>query len=238
MSVVGSGLSGNAYATYDTAAILIQRAHPRVKVAMDSRNDVYGAELFAEYRESRTSYDRLAAYVEKYAVDFFFVSTLDLAPAMVRRLLDSGVWVQVHFDHQVLVLVRNAPRHAELIERDGYRFVFPGADRGLTVPEERAADYLAEAERALRTCPESWLADWYRAQALAHLERLPEAVNAALSVTRKGRDPWYAWRLLGQLHARMRDRPQAIDAYERAIAIHPDDPALRRALKRLEALRD
>ena len=45
-----NGIAGNAFASYSHAALLIHRLGPAVKVGMDSRNDVYGEALYAEYR--------------------------------------------------------------------------------------------------------------------------------------------------------------------------------------------
>ncbi len=227
-------IRGNAYATYQVAAILIHRLSPEVKVNMDSRNDVYGAELFREYRASRRSYDALRDYLARWPVDFFFLNIADLAPAILRRLLDGGEWVQVYFDHQVIVLVAARPENAELIARHAYRHVFPTIDRNLRVPENEAREYLEEANRAAAACSESWLPDWYRAQALAWLGRDGEAVEAAREVVaeRIG-NPWFVWALLGQLHARQQDLPRAVEAYERAVALRPGDRGLRQRLRRL-----
>src|SRR5215470_12046620 len=42
-------ITGKTFASYTAAAVLIHRMYPDVKIDMDSRNDVYGEDLFEEY---------------------------------------------------------------------------------------------------------------------------------------------------------------------------------------------
>ena len=226
-------LSGNAYTSYNTAGLLLFRRYPDVRVSMDSRNEVYGAELYEEFKGSKRSPEAMKAYLEKYPVDFFFVNQADLSPKVSQYLLESGEWVQVYFDHQLVVLVRNLPRFADVIREDAYHAIFPSINQQNRVPEAQAADYLREATRAAALCDRAWLPRWYRAVALVQLGRFAEGTEAAKDVVKVRPNAWFAWTLLGNLYARDQKREEAVQAYERALAWNPAYGPARQGLEKL-----
>jgi tetratricopeptide repeat protein len=228
------GLSGNAFTSYDVAALLIYQGYPHVKVNMDSRNDVYGPDLFAEYQASRVSLDAMIDYLAKYHVDFFLMGQDDLATDIWQYLLRSGEWVQVFFDDQCVVLVRNSPQFASVIATDEYRVLLPSMRRNQPLSADNAEAYLREATRASETCPSAWLPHWYRVEALMALQRLPEALADALVVVQRNPRAWFAWSALGDLYHKLHDRPRAIVAYQKALELNPTYLPARMGLTFLE----
>jgi tetratricopeptide (TPR) repeat protein len=229
-----SGLRGNAFTSYTTAALLIHRLYPQVKVNMDSRNEVYGPALFEEYGRIRRSPKAMAEYLRKQHVDFFFVRSKDLSAKVTLSLLRDG-WAQVFFDDENLVLVPRDRTDPKLLERDAYRVALPALLPSAEVRPADAEAFLQEADRALRVCPQAWLPRWYRAQALVHLGRPQEAREAALELVQRKPDAWFAWHLLGAMYEWAGDKDAAIGAYRKALNLNSGSKDAATALRRLGA---
>jgi hypothetical protein len=231
--VVRRGLSGNAFVSYTTAALLIQRRYPDVKVNMDSRNEVYGPELFEEFERSKQAPSAMAAYLEKYHVDFFLVGYTDLSPPVMHYLLGEAGWAQVFFDDRNVVLVPRKGADPALIARDGYETVFPWLLPSGMIPAGRAEAFLRESTRALAACPAAWLPHWYRAQALIQLKRPNEAIGEILVAVARRPDAWQAWGTLAMLRESAGESAAAAEAYENALKANPSYRNAEVALRRL-----
>ncbi|MCX6562456.1 MAG: hypothetical protein NTU60_02495 [Candidatus Aminicenantes bacterium] len=99
-------LKGNAFVSYTFAGLLIHRMTPDVMVNMDSRNDVYGEELYLEYSEALRDPAAMRRYLQRYPVDFFLLSRDGLASAVYDDLISTGAWMPAYSDDQALVLVK------------------------------------------------------------------------------------------------------------------------------------
>lgn len=232
--VARNGLSGNAFTSYTTAALLIRRRYPEVKVNMDSRNEVYGPVLFREYEKAKRDPSAMREYLETNHVDFFLVAHVDLAPKVWTYLLRSGNWVQVFFDDRTVVLARKDETDPALVERDGYKVVFPQLLPGGVIPRQHTRAYLRESTRAITQCPDSWLPRWYRAQALLRLKRPAEARRELRNVLARRPDAWQAWALLGGLRETAGETAAAAAAYRKVLEANPGNRAAEAALSRLQ----
>jgi len=103
------------------------------------------------------------------------------------------------------------------------------------VRSEEADAFLREADRALRDCPNALLPRWYRTQALVHLGRPEEALEATLDLVRRKPDAWYAWQLLGALHEWAGRKDAAVEAYRKALNLNSGNKEAAAALRRLGA---
>ena len=61
-----NGIRGSSFNTYGAGAYLVFRLYPQVRVGMDSRNDVYGEELYAEYRRALLDPEALREVLNRY----------------------------------------------------------------------------------------------------------------------------------------------------------------------------
>jgi hypothetical protein len=87
---------------YTDGAYVIYALHPDVRPVIDSRIDVYGAALWAEYNDALSSPDALSAYLKKY--DVALVLTHDVG---IRSFLESsGKWVLENASGPRMLLVR------------------------------------------------------------------------------------------------------------------------------------
>ena len=232
--VMRRGITGNAYTSYSEAALLIFRGYPQIKVSMDSRNEVYGPELYAEYLRTKSVPGAMLAFLQKYPVDFILVRDTYMSPAVGDALLRSGQWVQVYFDQWDVVFVRNEAKFAPIIEQDGYQALLPvSSQANPAVDADNAELILREARHAVEACPAAWNAWFYEAAALAQLGRTAEAVAAARQMVTLRPYTWSAWEMVGRLFETLGEPSDARDAYQRALQMNPRAPT---AAQRLRAL--
>ncbi len=216
-----TGITGNCFTSYNAAAMLIHRMWPDVKVSMDSRNDVYGEALYAEYRDASSDRDLFEAYLSRWPVDFFLINYRG-----VSGFLDQmPEWVLVYFDDSFLVYVKDSPMFADIVQRDGYRLIKPSlAQSGaLKVQPEEVDRWILEADRAIAASPEySWFPLHIKAKALLVAQRPVEAEEALVEVVRLSPDHFYAWFDLGMARRLRGDMGGAREAFTRCLETKPD----------------
>lgn len=229
-------ITGNCFPSYNSAAMLIQRMWPQVRVSMDSRNDVYGEALYREYVGALSGGAMLDAYLRKWPVDFFLITYgADRSPAFFKFLDDSPEWTLVYFDDRSVVYLRSLPRYQPIIQRDGYELIDPAIAGTQEIRLEDAARWLAEAERATAAAPNAWSPVQYKSRALVALNRLDEAEvtgRRLLDLAPEGY-LYAAWYQLGDIYYRKNEPSKAIEAFTRCEELRPDSAPCREILDRL-----
>jgi len=104
--IARSGIKGNAFVSYTFAGLLIHRMWPEVMVNMDSRNDVYGEELYLEYNKALQDPAAMRGYLERHPVGFFLLARNGVAAAVYDDLTAAGGWTPAYADDQAVVLVK------------------------------------------------------------------------------------------------------------------------------------
>lgn len=231
--IVRNGITGNAFASYSHAALLIERAWPAVKVGMDSRNDVYGETLYHEYRAALSDPAAMGAYLRKYPVDFFFLSHGDCAPAVWAALRGTGEWAPVYFDDVACVMLRRAARFQPVIRDNEYRWLQPTSLPPVAVNAANAPAILAEAERCVRNDPDAWYGRFHEVQALLALGRWEEVLRACRQLERiNPREPT-VYLVEAAACLRLDRRAGAAEAYQKVLQLDPDNADARAGLNRL-----
>jgi hypothetical protein len=116
----------------------------------------------------------LHAYFERHQVDVVVLHTgfAHVVPGLAER-----GWRLIHLDDGYFMMVRQASAQRIPV----YTRIKPG--EYAPVDRASATHVLAEAERALQTCPgEATFAWGYKAKALQALGRYQEALDAALNI--------------------------------------------------------
>ena len=233
-----SGIAGNCFPSYNAAAPLIHRMWPKVKVAMDSRNDVYGETLYREYVAALNGGSSLEAYLAKWPVDFFLITYGgDRNPEFFRSLEKSPDWKLVYFDDRSVVYLKRTERFRAIIERDGYALISPAIPGTLQVTPEDAPLWLAEAERAVAAAPNDWSPHQYKAKALLALDRLDESEAATRRLLSINPKAYFGWADLGYLHLLKDESRAAEEDFARCLTLRPDFAPCRQALDRLRSAR-
>ncbi len=229
-----NGFRGNAFVAYSDAALVIHRLYPAVKVNMDSRNDVYGEALYAEYLGAFASPEAMREYLSRRPVDFFLFPLELRIPEIFDSLEATGEWVPVYFDDGWFVLDRRGASTEERIRREGFRVLRPF---GLSAPEPSTSEapvLLEEAGRVIRNCPSATLGYLRKSDALRALGRHREAIDASREAL--ARDPGSVPARMGmaQSHAALGERDAAIEALRTLLRT---DPTYAPALDLLRRLR-
>jgi len=206
-----------------------------VKVAMDSRNDVYGEALYNEYARALGGGDAVAAYIAKWDIDFFLITYGSRREAdLCKYLDDSPDWVLVYFDDRSVVYLRTKPEFRQITLRDGYHLISPARPIRVEITPEQAPLWLSEAERALAAAPDSWTPLQYKSKALMALGRLDEAEPVVRRILAMRPGAYFAWGDLGYIHALRNERGQAAEAFRRCLEIQPGFRPCRDALAQVQ----
>jgi tetratricopeptide (TPR) repeat protein len=223
--VADEGLSGNCFNDYASGAWLVYRFHPRVRVAMDSRNDVYGEALYADYQRALADPSALASLLRRIDATFLFLQWATPGASGAARTLaalDDG-WRPVMFDDQAVVYVKRDGPYASLWSGRAYRVLDPGTFRpGMWDPAQAAAA-LDEAGRALATPggPPPWIARVMQIEALTATGRRDEARAAEARLVSEDPPLAHIHLLLGLGHLQRGEKREALARLERARALNP-----------------
>lgn len=231
--VARNGLSGRAFVSYQWGALLVHAASPRVKVSIDSRNEVYGEEIYRAHLEALRSPESMERFLDRYRVDMILLDYADPSPPLARWLSTAPAWAPVFMDEKGFLLVRRSSAPAGLVERDAYTLLRPAALGGTRLTPANAATALAEADRAIESCRDSFFGWFYRAKALLALGRHEEAIGTSRRATEIDPSNPTAWADLGYALAASGDFTTAAEMYARALALDPDDEGIRENLRRL-----
>jgi hypothetical protein len=225
-------VQGNAFNSYGTGAYLVYRLYPAVRVGMDSRNDVYGTDLFREYSRALQDTTALDAMLRRLDATFILLDwprqgAVQTAAAV--RSLDS--WWPVYFDDRaVIYLSRDGPR-ADLVERDGYALLDPSLFRPAALRPGAAPVALAEAERAVRASGGSYIARLMRSDALLALGRRDEAFAEEARILAEAPPLHHVYVHLGLMRLGLGDRPGAAARFRRALQLNPESEAALQGLR-------
>ncbi len=107
---------------FNAGAYLVGRAYPLRRVYIDGRTELYGAEFFKNYVAiGEGKGDALERLIADYRIEGFFLTapSNQLHIGLLRTLLGSGAWRVVYFDERAIILLRDTPKNAALIDRYG-----------------------------------------------------------------------------------------------------------------------
>jgi len=220
--LAGIGVRGNVFNTYASGGYLIDRLYPAVRVAMDSRNDVYGEDLYRQYSRALSDADALDALLDRLDAAAILLEWpnqgMMTAAAAVHRL--KG-WTPVFFDDVAVIYLRADGPWAGVAERDGYTLLDPALYRGGAIRHENAARALAEAERALAQGG-SYIARVIRIDALYGLKRDSEALQDEDRLLKEDPPLFHIYTHLGWIRLARGDRAEAAARFRRALHYQPD----------------
>lgn len=99
-----SSLSGNMFNKYGWGGYLIYALQPRQPVFIDGRADMYGEDIFSEYRKVVALEKESMEILKKYDVNWVIFPQ---DTPLIRYLLTTGGWQEVYRDEEASVLLRN-----------------------------------------------------------------------------------------------------------------------------------
>jgi hypothetical protein len=231
-------LDGTCFNTYSAGAYLAWRFYPSLRVGMDSRNDVYGEALYADYERALQEPGALAAMLDRLHASFIFIEWAE--PGMVSagrtvRAL-SPAWRPVYFDDRAVVYAAEQGERADLVRSDGYTTLDPMLFRPgqWSVEEARAA--LAETERARAAAGDPLIARVMRIEALRTLGDRPAADREEEALVRLDPALYHIWILLGLSHLERGEGGAAVERLTQALRLNPRSTAAATALEQARRL--
>lgn len=114
--VANAGLTGHMFNSYHFGGYLIYRLYPAQKVFIDGRADMYGDDFINEYQEIIGVASGWEKTFDKYQIDYVITGRDEPLPQLLQA---RGDFRLVYEDKHNSVLVRNAPRYADIIAKYG-----------------------------------------------------------------------------------------------------------------------
>jgi hypothetical protein len=231
-----NGITGNAFNSYGAGAYLIHRFYPAVRVAMDSRNDVYGADLYAEYARALADAAALEALLGRVEAAFILLDWPRPGAARTAAAIRSlDRWGLVYFDDRAVVYLPRDGAHASVAARDAYVLLDPALFRPATLPPHEARAALAEADRAVRAGGGAYIARLMRIDALLTLGRIEEGLAEDERILAEAPSLHHVYVHLGTMRLRLNDRAAAAARFRKALALVPGSDAARQGLREARA---
>ncbi|MBZ0165446.1 MAG: tetratricopeptide repeat protein, partial [Candidatus Omnitrophica bacterium] len=118
--LVKNKIRGNFFNDFNSGAYLLGRAHPDIRVYMDGRTEVYGADYFKTYLQIwRGNEPLFQEHVAKYNITGAFLNSIQKpAPArLIRHLYHNPEWALVYFDFDAAIFLRDIPQNRAWIEQ-------------------------------------------------------------------------------------------------------------------------
>ena len=153
-------VTGNVLNAYAFGGDLIYHCFPACRPAMDSRNEVYGRDLFLEYSAALAGPKRFERYAEKYNLDIAFLQypKPQKDHPLHQYLHDMPGWRLVYFDDAGLIYLRSKPAFHGIIQSLGYEWLNPVLFNPGLMDRKDIPGYFTEVRRAVKAAPYSQVA--------------------------------------------------------------------------------
>lgn len=115
--VANAGLTGHMFNSYHFGGYLVNRLYPAQRVFIDGRADMYGDAFFKEYAKIIGVAPGWEKTFDKYQIDYVIIGRDE---PLCQLLQARGDFRLVYDDEHNSVLVRNAPRYADIIGKYGH----------------------------------------------------------------------------------------------------------------------
>ncbi len=118
--LVENDIKGNFFNDFNSGAYLLGRCFPQIKVFIDGRTEVYGADYFQEYRKAYDGdLESLHKILDKYNLTGAFLGSV-YAPASkntIAYFYKSDDWALVYFDYDATIFLKKVPENEDIITR-------------------------------------------------------------------------------------------------------------------------
>jgi tetratricopeptide (TPR) repeat protein len=253
-------LPGQIFNSFNEGGYIVWKLGERYQDYMDGRTVPFGPGAFEREKEllgSPLDSPRWQQEAEKYNINTILVQldSEEVAFDQLQDLCTSENWRPVYLDEISMVLLRRTPQTQGLIDKlqitcalvplpattlDGSTRSF---QRWLNAAHillalRRTHDALTAADDAVEIFPGSSGAHWVRGNILDATHRRAEAEQewlTSLAITPGGADP-VVWSRLAELYAQQDRVPDAMHAWQQAVAFTADRALKARALVQLARL--
>jgi len=221
--LVENNVAGNMFNEFNSGAYVVGRCFSDIKVYIDGRTEVYGADFFKRYlkivHDQNTAV--LADDLERYDISIALLNTVRTeAPEKILKFFyDHEEWELVYLDYDGCVFLKNVPEHQDVIAR--FRI-----DPEAWIPQLLNAYRLGSR----KVVPYRNINRAYTLEALGFPHKALEECRAALTIY-----PGYpeAFALLGQIYARDKKFESAFHYFRLAATYDSGNRKIRTNLARM-----
>jgi hypothetical protein len=204
------GFRGNVFCSFPYGSYLAYRLAPSAKVVFDSRTIPYGAELYREFQDSRSSLAGLEQHLSRYRVDAALLAfRVDRAPEIHARLSRAPDWGLVYFDDESVLYLHDSEASGAALARDRLECASPVRFDQEGIAAADAPCWARDCRRLLELEPRSALPRFLLAAALKAEGKPAEALAETDLVLATRPDLAYVHRLRALLFEEIGDAASA-----------------------------
>ena len=180
--IINNNIKGNFFNSYQFGGYLLYHGYPKIKVFIDGRADVYGEQLYRDYRKSLIFPQEFQKFTAKYNFDYIFLEYDPDDKPLHDFLIKSKDWVLVYFDNTSLIYVKNIDNNSNLISKYGYFYVNPISKDQIQYEKTNEDHIINEYYKALAVNPDIE----YAYIRLANFYRRKGDLLTSLKISKKG----------------------------------------------------
>ncbi len=256
--LIANRIKGNFFNDFNCGAYLIGRTYPDIKVFIDGRTEVYGAEFFKTYQKiwkggNKKIFKELA---KKYNITGALLNgaNQNTPPKVIQLFYGMKDWKLVYFDHDGMVFLKNTPENQALIakyaidlskwvpkpmdlQRLGSRriYPFPNIDRAkMLMALKLDVPALRELDMAMKISPDAMEIYQLYGDIYGHQKKYRKSFENFRIATMLMPGDRHNRKGLAWAYEKLQDRANATKQYERLLAEKPGDAKIAEKLKRLK----
>ncbi len=119
--LVKNKIHGNFLNDFNSGAYLVGRTHPRIRVFIDGRTELYGGEFFKKYQKVWDGKDEalMKETLDHYHITGAFLnsSRQHIPPATLNFFYHSKEWKPVYFDYDGVIFLRDNKENQKIIKK-------------------------------------------------------------------------------------------------------------------------
>ncbi|MFP4473384.1 MAG: tetratricopeptide repeat protein [Candidatus Omnitrophota bacterium] len=221
--LVREEVTGNIFNDFNSGAYLLGRTHPRIRVFMDGRTEVYGPEFFKYYRKIYAGQDtaEFENALSRYGIHTVVVNTVkdSAPPKILKYLYEDPQWIAVYFDYDGLVFARDIRPQKKLI-----------ADNRIDLEHWQVPDLDIYRIGPAKVFPYYHVNRAHSLHAMGLKDEAIAEAEAALSITPSYVEPH---KILGRIYAEREEFEKAFHHFRIALMYESGDRKLRTHLAKV-----
>ncbi|MBF0489621.1 MAG: tetratricopeptide repeat protein [Candidatus Omnitrophica bacterium] len=218
--LVKNKIKGNFFNDFNSGAYLIGRCYPNIKVYLDGRTEVYGAEFFEHYQKIWRDGDRsvFLADAAKYNLTGAFLNNNNqqVMSKTLKMFYQLPDWKMVYFDYDAVIFLKNIPANKEWIDRYSI---------DLKKWQVKPLDLQRLATKRIDPIPLS-----SRAYLLKSLGFYDMALKEAQEGLKVSPDDFDSYKILSEVYEQKGDVRRAFESFRIATLLRPYDTSVRLGL--------
>ncbi len=211
--LVAHQIKGNFLNDFNSGAYLVGRTSPQIKVFIDGRTELYGAEFFKKYRDmwKDQNIELLEQAINRYQITGALLNTIqkEVPEKVLLYFGEHKEWVPVYFDYDGLVFLKDIPFNQKWIKElrlDLATYRPPRVDL------HRLGSVVVTPFREINR------GYTYEVLGFDHL-----AIEEALHARKMSPGYIEPYKILGKVYGKNNDHEKAFENFRIAAMINPDD---------------